>query len=146
MIFIAHRGNTIGPNRVDENKPGYIQKALDDGYHVEVDVWLTNDLFLGHDSPEHITTLEFLKSDDRMIFHAKNTKALLFLVEHGLHCFSHDQDDVVLTSNKWLWTFPGKTLTPSSVAVMPENAANWDISSSYAICSDYVESLKASFV
>ena len=39
MIFIAHRGNTKGPNKELENTPGYIDEALDNGFDVEVDIW-----------------------------------------------------------------------------------------------------------
>ena len=38
MILISHRGNINGPNPEMENNPEYIQKALDLGYDVEVDV------------------------------------------------------------------------------------------------------------
>lgn len=139
LLFIAHRGNTNGPNPSRENHPLYIQEALDKGYFVEIDVWLHNGkLFLGHDFPQHETTIHFLKSSNRIVCHAKNTEALKMLVTEELHCFSHNQDDVVLTSRKWLWTFPGKTLTSKSVAVMPEREKKWDISVCFAVCSDYV--------
>lgn len=39
FIVIAHRGNISGPDPEQENKPEYLQAALDKGYDVEVDVW-----------------------------------------------------------------------------------------------------------
>jgi len=137
-LFIAHRGNTDGPNPSRENHPSYIQEALDKGYFVEVDVWLQNGkLSLGHDCPQYETTIEFLRSSDYIVCHAKNAEALKLLVLEDLHCFGHDQDDVVLTSRKWLWTFPGKPLTSKSVAVMPECEKKWDLTKCFAVCSDY---------
>lgn len=142
MLFIAHRGNSEGPNPSRENHPSYISEALDRGYHVEIDVWLVNnELFLGHDTPQYETTLEFLQSNNRLVCHAKNADALAFLIKNDLHCFGHDQDDVVLTSKGWLWTFPGKPLTSQSIAVMPERVDTWNIADCLGICSDYVGSL-----
>ena len=39
MILIAHRGNIDGPNPELENSLQYIDKAIDSGYNVEVDIW-----------------------------------------------------------------------------------------------------------
>jgi hypothetical protein len=138
MIFIAHRGNTNGPNPSRENSPSYIQEALEQGYFVEVDVWLQNrKIYLGHDEPQYEVGMSFLESNDRIVCHAKNAGALALLISKGLHCFGHDRDDVVLTSRGWLWTFPGKQLTCQSVAVMPESEKGWDITNCRAFCSDY---------
>ena len=38
MNFIAHRGNTSGPQPSFENTEDYLQDAIDKGYHVEVDI------------------------------------------------------------------------------------------------------------
>ena len=137
MLFISHRGNLEGPNPKEENKPAYVQKALNLGYYVEVDVWFVkNKLFLGHDKPLYKCNLDFLKNDF-LVCHAKNAEALEYLIQNDIHCFSHDKDDVVLTSRRWLWTYPGYTLTLSSVAVMPEMTIGWNIKNCFAVCSDY---------
>ena len=61
MILIAHRGNINGPNIMDENKPSYIEDAIDQGYDVEIDVWLLDGkYYLGHDEPSYLVVLEFL--------------------------------------------------------------------------------------
>ena len=53
MILIAHRGNIDGPSEM-ENHPDHIQKALDAGFHVEVDAWVIDgEIFLGHDEPQY---------------------------------------------------------------------------------------------
>ena len=38
MILIAHRGNVSGPNPEMENNPLYIDRALEKGYDVEIDI------------------------------------------------------------------------------------------------------------
>ena len=64
MILISHRGNRNGKNVDRENSPDYIQEALDEGYDVEIDVWVKDDkFFLGHDEPEYTTDKEFLMKD-----------------------------------------------------------------------------------
>ena len=137
MLFISHRGNIEGPNPTEENKPAYVQKALNLGYYVEVDVWFVkNKLFLGHDYPQYKCDLDFLKNK-YLVCHAKNAEALEYLIQNDIHCFSHEKDNVVLTSHGWLWTYPGCALTSSSVAVMPEMVNNWNIKDCFAVCSNY---------
>ena len=64
MLLISHRGNLNGPNPEKENNPLYVTKALDLGYDVEIDVWLVQDkLYLGHDSPQYLINLDFLKNN-----------------------------------------------------------------------------------
>ena len=54
MILISHRGNTDGKFESWENEPTYIDKAISEGYDVEVDVWFVdNVLYLGHDKPDY---------------------------------------------------------------------------------------------
>lgn len=138
MFFIAHRGNIDGPNPESENRPEYIQRALSQGYYVEVDVWYIGDkLFLGHDYPQYDTDWNFL-SQSRLICHAKNEEALNQLIQRDIHCFGHDRDNVVLTSRNWLWTYPGKQLTCNSIAVMPEMTKNWNLAGCKGVCSDYI--------
>ena len=38
MIIISHRGNIRGPIPDKENRPSYIDCAIGNGYHVEIDV------------------------------------------------------------------------------------------------------------
>ena len=143
MILIAHRGNLNGKQPERENSPEYIKKALEEGYHVEVDIWLkeTNNLFLGHDGPKYPIGLQFLK-DDRIWCHCKNIDALGYLLDKGVHCFFHKTDDVILTSKGYIWTFPNKRLLPGSFCVMPEYGYNGDLSKCAGICSDFIEDYK----
>ncbi len=139
-IFIAHRGNLSGPNPLKENQPSYIQEALDLGYHVEIDAWLIkNTFYLGHDKPEYIINDQFLSKLNLWI-HCKNLAALDELIlEPGINCFSHDEDDYVLTSLCYIWVYPRKIkLTNNCIAVMPERVRDWDLKNCAGICTDYV--------
>lgn len=138
MLKIAHRGNLEGPNQRFENEPSYIIEALKEGFDVEVDVWLIeNKLYLGHDIAEYLVGLNFLKND-KFWCHCKNIEALQFLMKNNIRCFFHDTDDATLTSDGYIWTYPGKHLTENSICVMPERS-NWNIPKDIAgVCSDYV--------
>ncbi|MBU1200205.1 hypothetical protein KJ953_01560 [Patescibacteria group bacterium] len=136
MILIAHRGNLKGRNIKEENEPGYVGKALEKGFDVEIDVWFKdNGWWLGHDEPQYKTNLEFLKTKG-LWCHAKNLSALEKMLENKVHCFWHEEDERVLTSKGFVWTYPGKALGKNSIAVMPEQVSGWDISKALGVCSD----------
>jgi len=143
MILISHRGNVNGAVSDKENSPDYILLASKK-YDVEIDVWLIKDqLYLGHDEPTYKIDIDFLVND-KFWCHAKNLDALeIMLKNNKIHCFWHQNDDVILTSKNFLWTFPGKELAKeNAIAVVPEKTENWDISNAYGICSDFVETMK----
>ena len=120
MILISHRGNLNGVSS-RENRPGYIHKALWQGFDVEIDVWYIDDEFwLGHDIPQYKIEENFLENP-RLWCHAKNIDTLYKMTSNSLiHCFWHQDDDVTLTSRGYLWTYPGKQLTKKSICVLPE--------------------------
>ena len=123
--LISHRGNISGPDPSSENHPDYIREALLAGYECEVDVWYKdNEWWLGHDEPVYDIGKSFLRND-KLWCHAKNLEALNAMLNDNVHCFWHQEDDVTLTSQGYLWTYPGKTLTSKSICVMPERA-NYD--------------------
>lgn len=128
-ILIAHRGNIDGPNLHKENTAEYLKIALDKGYHIEVDVWSTEQgLFFGHDRPVERADLGIL-GERRTWCHAKNLAALDYMLEKDFHCFFHENDPVTLTSWGYMWTFPGQALFRKSICVMPEVGglpANWE--------------------
>jgi hypothetical protein len=140
MIYIAHRGNLNGPNPSQENNPVYIREALGAGWDAEVDVWLLEtSWWLGHDKPTYRVESSFFRNKG-LWCHAKNVEALEKLVAlPWVNCFWHQNDDCVVTSKKFIWTFPGKSLTSKSIAVMPEAAKGWVINEVAGICTDYVE-------
>jgi len=135
MILISHRGNINGKSN-EENHPDHIDIALTQGFDVEIDVWKVNEVewYLGHDEPQYRIDSDFLQND-KLWCHAKNIDALYGMMESGVHCFWHQKDDVTLTSNGFLWTYPGKDLTKSSIAVLPESKPNLEVA---GICSDFV--------
>ena len=140
MKFIAHRGNTNGPKPDLENSPDYILKAVNLGYDIEVDVWWKDDKwYLGHDEPQYEIDVTFLRNK-KFWCHAKDIDALMVMLRNGIHCFWHQEDDCTLTSEGFIWTYPGKELVEKSICVMPENVVNTMDSLSHisGICSDYI--------
>ena len=147
MKLIAHRGNIDGKIPERENDPRYLREAMEAGYDVETDLWVVNDeLFLGHNEPQFSLGMpqsdmwfNFLfKYNNSMWLHCKNLEALgkLYLYS-DLNLFWHDKDDVILTTKRWLWTFPNKPLWPGSICVLPERGINGDIEKCWGICSDF---------
>lgn len=147
MILIAHRGNLNGPFPEKENHPNYIDFAISQGFDVEIDLWMIDGLlYLGHDKPQYKISESYLYNSKYWI-HAKNINAARFLIEFkSLNWFFHDKDDCVLTSNGFLWTYPGKQLTNKSIAVMPEMTTDWDINNAYGICSDFIINKSACYI
>lgn len=133
-----------GPNADRENTWSYIQEALDAGYNVEVDVWYKDGQFwLGHDAPSEAVSLEQLAHVDLWL-HCKNAEALSELIKINLehmNYFWHESDERTLTSQGWVWTSPGKSLTHNSIAVLPELHSWWDISYADGYCSDYIATI-----
>ena len=141
MILISHRGNVRGPNIEKENSPDYITKAMAK-YNVEIDVWLIDKQFLlGHDKPTYPINSSFLQNS-KLWCHAKNLDALTeMLAMDNVHCFWHQDDDVTLTSQNYIWTYPGKHICNNmAIAVIPERVNfTWDISDAIGVCSDFIE-------
>ena len=123
MILIAHRGNTNGVKPAEENKPEYIISAVNNGYHVEIDVWfIDGEYLLGHDEPLYRVDEVFLENK-KFWCHAKNLQALEMMLGNGnIHCFWHQSDDFVLTSNGYIWTQPGKPCGTNSICVLPSGS------------------------
>jgi hypothetical protein len=140
MILISHRGNLTGKNVEKENHPDYINIALKIGFDVEIDLWLINDkLYLGHDSPQYETNLEYLKND-KLWVHCKNSDALNFCIQNkGIHYFWHEDDDYTLTSNLYVWAYPKvKPLSVKTIAVLPELGNTYNLKDYCGVCSDFI--------
>ena len=136
MILISHRGNLNGPKPDQENSPNYINNAISKGYNVEIDVWFKDEFFLGHDEPLYPVKPEYL-INTKLWCHAKNIEAVEALKSINSHFFWHQQDDVVLTSKGYFWTYPGKKLFKNSICVLPEKASYTKFQCA-GICSDYI--------
>jgi len=141
MILISHRGNIDGKILEIENHPDYIDKAISLGYDVEIDIWMVNDVFfLGHDEPQY--KIEITWVDDRrnkLWVHCKNTEAMEFFnkFNYNINYFWHQNDNIILTSKKFLWVHPGKQPINNSIAVLPE-LYNDNIKKCIGICSDFI--------
>ena len=148
--LIAHRGNVTGPCEY-ENNPEYLKETLNDGFEVEVDVWMNaslsgtyyGGLYLGHDKPQYKIDLAFLE-DTRVWAHAKNPEAMGVMLKHekSIHCFWHQTDDYTFTSAGYLWTYPGKTLLQRSIAVYPDKKPEYLNSlrqTCAGVCSDFLK-------
>ena len=146
MKLIAHRGLTEGPDKTLENTPSQIIDSLRKGYDCEIDVrFIDGSWWLGHDTPDYQVPYEFLVNPGLWI-HAKNVDALYVLgADSKLNFFWHQNDDFTLTTQGYIWTYPGKELTANSIAVMPEwNDSNFTNlpSNCFGICSDYVAKIQ----
>ena len=141
MVLIAHRGNVSGRNPEKENNPLYVKSALNQGFDAEIDVWVNDEkYYLGHDEPVYSVEESFL-ANEKIWCHAKNIQALSKMLNNNkIHCFWHQSDDVTLTSNGFIWTYPGKPLTEKSICVLPD--LEEIISKCYGICSDSVYNFK----
>jgi hypothetical protein len=145
MILISHRGNISGPCKSCENKPMYIDLAIEKGYDVEVDIWVIEGAFyLGHDEPQYDTSLDWLhKRKDELWIHCKNVEAIELFnsLFETYNYFWHQEDTVTLTSKNFIWAYPGKQPINRSIAVMPE-LFNDNTDSCLGICSDYIQNYK----
>ena len=108
MKFISHRGNINGPDPLTENTPEKIDFVLSLGFDVEIDLWFVNqDFYLGHDKPKVLIDKSFLiDRDEHLWVHCKNIECLSKLKYWNVHYFWHQHDDVALTSQHFIWTYP----------------------------------------
>ena len=101
MYLIAHRGNINGITEL-ENQPSYIDNAIQEGFDVEVDVWVIDDvLYLGHDKPQYKVEFRWFRDRiNKLWVHCKNAEAMLFFNRDGykFNYFWHEEDMLTLTS------------------------------------------------
>lgn len=145
MKIIAHRGNIRGKT-IFENDPSYIREALKEGYDVEIDIRLCDNLLkLGHDTPQCPCPEEFF-TDPNVWFHAKDINTLGAILK-STHCFIHDRDEATLTSKGYIWVYPGKLLVRGCVSVLPEQGdySNTELTLCAALCTDYAEKYRDIF-
>lgn len=141
MIKIAHRGNFDGPKEI-ENKPIDLVVAISKGFDVEVDIRMNNSgIFLGHDTFQHEIDEDFIKDiKEHAWFHCKNIEALGYFtnVMPEARFFWHENDDYTLTSNGYIWAYPGKRFTNKSIVVVKEKTDLKAFEGAYGVCSDYL--------
>ena len=143
MKIIAHRGNINGQDIESENSPLHLNNAIQQGFDVEVDVWVIgDDIFFGHDGPQYAVNQAYIADiGPRGWFHCKNLGALEYFKDNlnSLNYFWHQEDDFTLTSQGYIWTYPGKDITKNSIVVMPERVKNSipDKTIPYGVCTDF---------
>lgn len=138
MRLISHRGNFEGKEPINENHPYYIQRAIDHGFDVEIDVRYDNGWWLGHEENQYQVDLEYL-SNPRFWIHCKNLKALVYLQNTRLNYFWHNVDSYTLTSHGWIWAYPNNPTIAGaqSICVLPE-INNTETNLFSGICSDVI--------
>tara|TARA_Y100000593_G_scaffold16106_1_gene31797 strand:+ start:23945 stop:24388 length:444 start_codon:yes stop_codon:yes gene_type:complete len=143
MILYAHRGNINGPNSNEENKPSYILSAINEGFHVEIDIYyLDEKYYLGHDEPQYEIDEYFLENP-KLICHAKNSEAFLKMRKNpNIHCFWNDLDLYAVTSNSFYWTLDSDPPKGYKNLIfckpnLKEISKFW-VNKFFGYCSDYV--------
>jgi glycerophosphoryl diester phosphodiesterase len=138
-IFIAHRGNLYGPNKVQENRLETIIHAIENGYDCEIDIWYLekNGFYLGHDFPMYSVEFAFLENYKNYLWiHCKNLNALVYLKNFGFNCFFHDRDHYTITSKGIIWGNINSPMASDVICVMPElsHTLSFDV---FGICTDF---------
>jgi hypothetical protein len=136
--IISHRGNLNGPDASTENNPAYINKIIDLGYDIEIDLWYVNgDLYLGHDEPYYkIDKYWLINRKDKLWVHIKNLDAIQFAKNHYLNYFWHENDKMTLTSNGTPWCYPGIYIPSGVTVVLTDEIIDVYV---YGVCTDYPE-------
>ena len=138
MIIISHRGNVDGSDPSKENTIKQIDKVISMGIPVEIDVRVVDDKwFLGHDYGQYQIDNSYLLQNKEMLWcHAKNISALENMLELGLHCFWHQEDDYTLTSKGIIWAYPNKYAGKGILVKPSKEFIDKNNKSIYGICTD----------
>ncbi len=140
--LISHRGNIDGAEKNIENTTFAIEKAINNGFDCEVDLWINEkSIYLGHDKPQYKIELSFLNEfRDKLWIHCKNFEALVYMqnIDHDFNYFWHENDRFTITSKGYLWTYPGNKYSENSVIVNLDKNLILE-SNCFGICSDYVK-------
>lgn len=148
MKLISHRGNIDKRIKERENTVQYIEEAIEKGFEVEIDLWSNvggYSFFLGHDHPDTKISIEWIMGRANSLWiHCKNLDCLFALSNSRLKYFWHQTDSYTLTSNEKIWTYPNGSVTEKSIIVCKtqQEFDKYSKSNAYAICSDYVGTLK----
>jgi len=149
MKLISHRGNIHGPEPEFENTLERIDYCISKGYDVEIDLWVIDDkFFLGHDSPEHKVSFNFLRCRSKSLWiHCKNIDAFYYLCDYDFNFFWHENDEFTLTSGKFIWTYPKESydyvLKKNQILldfgeISKEKYESYQNLGIYGLCCDYI--------
>jgi len=148
MIKISHRGNINGPLVDRENRPSYIDSAIQLGYDVEIDIRYINDKFwLGHDYSQYKVELSWLSlRKEHLWIHCKdkNSASELIKTNNGYKLFCHTSDSYVLTSTNHIWVHD-LYADIDNTSIIPllslDDIEKYSGNTPYAVCSDYVSKI-----
>jgi len=145
LKIISHRGNVSGPDLKNENLPSYIDKALQQGLDVEIDLRKIKDkFFLGHDNPDYLVSLAWLEERKKNLWiHTKNFNAFEALLElnNNFIFFYYTSEPLVLISNGKIWCHQHEKIVNPKNCVVPfldkssvlrNREFNW-----HGVCTDY---------
>ena len=136
-IYISNRGNLAGKDPDEENKPDYINKALEYGVCVKTDIWaIKNKTVTGTEHPSTGINLELFDSE-KLLIQARNPAALLLLLKEGYHCFWRESDTLIMTNLNFMLSYAG-SIFPKSIIMLPEENTIITNNDYMGICSDFI--------
>lgn len=135
MKIISHRGNLYGQDASRENNTWAIDECISLGFDVEVDLWIEDTLYLGHDRPEQVIKPEYLTNfANNLWIHAKNLKAVEWLLSmKQLNWFWHQTDVMTLTSKGIPWCYPNHYVSTGVTVQLGYTS----MPRVYGVCTDY---------
>jgi len=140
MIIISHRGNIRGAVPDKENRPSYIDCAIGNGYHVEIDIRSINgELWLGHDEPQYKIDHNWLdKRRNYLWLHCKNLGAAKECWAY--HSFCHTSDPFTYTSTGKIWLHDLSHEITEDVIIPLISKDDLDLfpdKNPFGVCTDY---------
>lgn len=126
VVLLSHRGNLDGPDPASENAPAHIDRAINAGFKVEVDLRVVERrggkrLMFGHDGPQYEIDEEWIRvRRDDLLIHLKDFDALKYVARWHLpwHVICHSADPYTITSRGWPWLHD-LALQPSPDTIVP---------------------------
>jgi hypothetical protein len=152
--YICHRGNLQSKFIPEENHPEVLDKRIEQGYGVELDVWCSEGKFwLGHDEPQYIVSFEWLMKDaSKKYIHCKDGATFEHLLlrcgreGYRANLFYHTNEHYALTTRGHVIVHPDAQILEGSVNMMPEmsgRARSWEErEKAFAVCSDAIHNWK----
>lgn len=147
MKVISHRGNLRGVNPDKENRPSYIDCAIQLGYEVEVDIrYIDDEFWLGHDEAQYKIERSWMAlRKDSIWYHCKDLNSAIELSKlKEFKFFCHTQDNYILTSTGHLWVHDLSELVDET-CIIPlldlNSIKKFKHLKPFAVCTDYVYEL-----
>lgn len=147
MKIISHRGNLTGPEPAAENSLKYIQRAVEAGFNVEVDLRLIgSEFYFGHDGPQYKVDGDWIDArKDKLLLHVKEFEVLkqISMYTDGWHYICHTSDPFTITSLGFAWLHD-LSLEPDAGTYIPlitlESLKTYSrawLLECYGICTDF---------